>query len=155
VAGTVPQTMAGMFPVSAYYGVRKRRIIAYLIDLAIIFAIQVLGFLVAIVLALPTLGLTTLAFAPLAITPLVGTIYAGLTVGGRSQATIGQRGMGLIVARDNGEKIDFVLAACQAVLFYVSIVALTPLVLVVSLLDSRKRLLHDLVLGLEVRRAAP
>ena len=41
----------------------------------------------------------------------------------------------------------FVLGAMHAVLFWVSISFLTPLVLLVGLFNGRRRLLHDIVLG--------
>ena len=41
----------------------------------------------------------------------------------------------------------FVLGATHAVLFWVSISFLTPLVLLVGLFNGRRRLLHDIVLG--------
>jgi uncharacterized RDD family membrane protein YckC len=41
----------------------------------------------------------------------------------------------------------FVLGAMHAVLFWVSISFLSPLVLLVGLFNSRRRLLHDFVLG--------
>ncbi len=41
----------------------------------------------------------------------------------------------------------FVLGAAHAVLFWASVSLLTPLVLVVGLLNGRRQLLHDLVLG--------
>jgi len=40
-----------------------------------------------------------------------------------------------------------VLGATHAVLFWVSISFLTPLVLLVGLFNGRRRLLHDIVLG--------
>ncbi|MGC1558550.1 MAG: RDD family protein, partial [Bradyrhizobium sp.] len=41
----------------------------------------------------------------------------------------------------------FVLGAMHAVLFWLSISLLSPLVLLVGIFNSRRRLLHDFVLG--------
>jgi len=41
----------------------------------------------------------------------------------------------------------FVLGAMHAVLFWVSISFLTPLILLIGLFNGRRRLLHDIVLG--------
>jgi uncharacterized RDD family membrane protein YckC len=40
-----------------------------------------------------------------------------------------------------------VLGATHAVLFWVSISFLTPLVLLIGLFNGRRRLLHDIILG--------
>ena len=39
------------------------------------------------------------------------------------------------------------LGACHAVLYWVSISFLTPLVLLIGLFNGRRRLLHDMILG--------
>jgi uncharacterized RDD family membrane protein YckC len=41
----------------------------------------------------------------------------------------------------------FLLGAMHAVLFWVSISFLTPLVLLIGLFNGRRRLLHDIILG--------
>ena len=41
----------------------------------------------------------------------------------------------------------FLLGAMHAVVFWISVSVLTPLVLLVGLFNSRKRLLHDILLG--------
>jgi uncharacterized RDD family membrane protein YckC len=41
----------------------------------------------------------------------------------------------------------FVLGAVHAILYWISVSALTPLVLLVGLLNKRNQLLHDMVLG--------
>jgi uncharacterized RDD family membrane protein YckC len=40
-----------------------------------------------------------------------------------------------------------VLGAMHAVLFWISVSMLTPLVLLIGLFNSRRRLLHDIILG--------
>jgi uncharacterized RDD family membrane protein YckC len=41
----------------------------------------------------------------------------------------------------------FVLGAMHAVLFWISVSVLSPLILLVGLFNGRRRLLHDIVLG--------
>ncbi len=158
MAGSVPDTMAmGRTAAPVQYllsGVRTRRIFAYLIDIALVFLIQALGFFVMFLLAIPTFGLIAFAFPALAATPLIATLYSGLTLGGPRQSTLGQRAMGLVMVRHDGQPVDFLFGACHALLFYVSITLLSPLVLIVSLIDGQKRLLHDIVLGMTLRRMA-
>ena len=137
---------------SAFASVRTARLLAFLVDICIVFGIQVVGFVLILLLALPTLGASTLALGPLFITPLVAILYNGFTIGGSRQATIGQRLNGVVMARQDGRPVDFLLGATHALFFYVSNVFLTPAVLAVSLFDREKRLLHDLALGLVVVR---
>jgi len=46
-----------------------------------------------------------------------------------------------------GAPAYFVLGAVHAIIYWVSVSALTPLVLVIGLVNPRKRLLHDLLVG--------
>jgi uncharacterized RDD family membrane protein YckC len=46
-----------------------------------------------------------------------------------------------------GAPCYFLLGAVHALVFWLTVSALTPLVLVVGLLNDRRRLLHDFLLG--------
>ena len=46
-----------------------------------------------------------------------------------------------------GAPAYFVLGAVHAVVYWISVSVLTPLVLLVGLFNDRRRLLHDIVLG--------
>jgi uncharacterized RDD family membrane protein YckC len=46
-----------------------------------------------------------------------------------------------------GAPAYFVLGAVHAIVFWVSISALTPFILLVAFFNERRRLLHDIVLG--------
>ena len=59
---------------------------------------------------------------------------------------------GIHMVRTDGQRVDPLLAMVHAVLFWVRNVVLTPLILLVSLFTDRKRLLHDLLLGVVVVR---
>lgn len=128
-----------------YDGVRTRRIFAFLIDAVII---AVLTFVVGIVvffLGIFTLGLGWMLY-PL-LWPAVALIYCAFTLGGPASATPGMRAQGLEARFLDGSYFNPGIAAVHSILFYVSVACLTPLVLLVSLVSGRKRLLHDLVLG--------
>jgi len=58
----------------------------------------------------------------------------------------GHAGDGPGVAHLYGAPSYFVLGATHAVLFWVSVSFLTPLVLLIGLFNGRRRLLHDIVL---------
>jgi uncharacterized RDD family membrane protein YckC len=53
-----------------------------------------------------------------------------------------------------GAQSYFVLGAVHAVLFWISVSFLSPLVLLVGLFNKRRRLLHDVVLGTVVINAS-
>jgi uncharacterized RDD family membrane protein YckC len=95
-----------------------------------------------------TLGVGWLLFwlvSPLSI--VWALVYYGITLGGPHSATIGMRTMDLELRTWYGAPGYFVLGAAHALLFWVTISFLTPLILIVGLLNGRKRLLHDILLG--------
>ncbi len=74
-------------------------------------------------------------------------IYYGTSLGGPHGATVGMRMMDIQMRTWTGDRPYFVLGAVHAVLYWVSVSFLTPLVLLVGLFNGRRRLLHDIVLG--------
>lgn len=131
-------------------GVRTRRIFAFFVDAAVIFFLMMLATFVVAVLGVFTFGLGWLLF-PL-IWPFVAILYTMFTLGGRHSATPGMRFTGVEMRTWYGAPMYPVLALVHAVGFWLSVTVLTPLVLLVSLISSRKRLLHDIVLGTVVIR---
>lgn len=128
-----------------YDGVLGRRAFAFLIDVLIIGTLTVLSAVAIAILGVFTLGLGWLLF-PL-LWPGVALLYSAFSMGGPRSATVGMRTMGLEVRMLDGSRLNPVIAAVHAVLFYASVTILTPFVLLVGLFADRKRLLHDLVLG--------
>jgi uncharacterized RDD family membrane protein YckC len=131
-----------------FEGVRTRRIFAFLIDVMVM-AVPLAFFAIFIfVFGLVTLGLGWFLFAlfgPIAV--VWALLYYGLTLGGAHSATIGMRMMDIEMRTWYGAPAYFVLGAVHAVGYWVSVSFLTPLVLLVALVNDRKRLLHDMVLG--------
>ena len=111
-----------------------------------ILASAILVFLLGII----TLGLGWMLFSVLV--PAVAVIYIWNTLGGRDQATLGMKAMGIRLDRLDGTPIDGMTAVVHSVLFWAGNVILTPLVLLVTLFSDRKRTLHDLLLGTVVSR---
>ena len=131
-----------------FRGVLTRRFFAFIIDLVILSVPILLGIIFIALFGIVTLGLGWLLFwlvSPLSI--VWALLYYGLTLGGPHSATIGMRVMDLQLRTWYGEPAYFVLGAAHAVLYWVSVSVLTPLVLLLGLFTSRKQLLHDLVLG--------
>jgi uncharacterized RDD family membrane protein YckC len=128
-----------------FSGVRTRRMMAFLVDVVVLAILTFLAGVVVFFLGILTLGLGFLLYAIL--WPAVALIYSAFTLGGPNSATPGMRTFGLEMRTLDGGRMTPVLAAIHAVLFYASISLLTPLVLLISLIADRKRLLHDIVLG--------
>jgi len=135
-----------------FYDVRRRRVLAYLLDVLFIgVLVVVLGLLVGVV-GIVTLGLGWLLYSILI--PGTAILYVAFTLGGPYCATPGMRAMGLEMRLWYGAKPYMLLAVVHAVLFYGLNLFLTPLIILVSLFNERKQLLHDIVLGTVVINSA-
>ena len=146
--GVPPNAFDPVTEPELFRGVLTRRIFAFLIDVVIISVPVIFGYLFIAVFGLITLGLGWLLFWlawPAAVVWAI--VYYGASIGGAHSATLGMRVMDLELRTWYGAPGYFVLGAMHAVLFWVSISFLSPLVLLVGLFDRRRRLLHDLVLG--------
>jgi len=131
-----------------FRGVLLRRVFAFLIDLVVLAIPVAFAYIFIAVFGLITLGLGwALFWLVWPATVVWALVYFGSSLGGPHSATVGMRAMDLQLRTWYGEPAYFVLGAVHAVLFWVSISVLSPLVLVVGLFNGRKRLLHDIVLG--------
>jgi uncharacterized RDD family membrane protein YckC len=137
---------APAFRGDVFAGVRTRRILALAVDLVLV---SILAALIWLALLILTFGLSLFVLPPLY--PLVAFFYNGLTVSGARMATPGMRVMDLEVRmHDAGGRVPFINAAAHALFFYVS--WFVPPIFLVSLVDSEKRCLHDILAGVTVVR---
>ena len=131
-----------------FEGVLPRRVVAFAIDFAIIAAPIVLAAMVIFAFGVVTLGLGWALYWLLPPGSVIWAIcYFGITLGNPASATIGMRVMDLEMRTWYGAPAYFVLGAVHAILFWLSISALSPLILLVCFFNQRRRLLHDIVLG--------
>jgi uncharacterized RDD family membrane protein YckC len=131
-----------------FRGVLTRRVFAFLIDLVVLSVPVILGYVFIAVFGLFTLGLGWVLFWlawPASV--IWAIVYYGASLGGVHSATLGMRVMDLELRTFYGAPGYFVLGAMHAVLFWVSVSFLSPLVVLVGLFNGRRRLLHDIVLG--------
>ena len=131
------------------HGVLTRRVFAFLLDLLLI-GVIVAGLWAGLFLfGLLTLGL---GFPLLGLLPAVPPLYHFLFLASPLSATPGQSLLGLVVRRnDDLGRPDMLEALVSVVGFYVTL-ALGAVWLVVALLTTRRRTLHDMVAGLVVVR---
>ena len=146
--GVQPHAFDPDFQPELFRGVLTRRFFAFLIDLVVLSVPVILGYLFIAVFGLITLGLGWALFWLAWPASIVWAIvYYGSSLGGPHSATVGMRVMDLELRTWYGAPGYFVLGAMHAVLFWVSVSVLSPLVLLVGLFNGRRRLLHDIVLG--------
>ncbi|HUT51458.1 MAG TPA: RDD family protein [Alphaproteobacteria bacterium] len=120
-----------------------KRILAHIVDTAILLAIMApLGFFM-IVTAVATFGLLILPFA-LAFLALRFLYYVGFTASARS-ATPGMRMLGIELRTIAGGRPDLLQAFLRLAVYYVLAGLLTPLILLAALFNVQRRALHDLV----------
>lgn len=131
-----------------FRGVLTKRFFAFLIDLLVLSIPIILAVIFITLFGIVTLGLGWFLFwlvSPFSV--IWALIYYGMSLGGAHGATVGMRAMDIQMRTWSGERPYFLLGVVHAVLYWVSVSVLTPLVLVVGLLNDRRRLLHDIVLG--------
>jgi uncharacterized RDD family membrane protein YckC len=132
-------------------GVLARRIVAFFID---VFILGVPVLLLAVFIAFfgfLTFGLGWFLFwllPPLSV--LWALLYYGLTLGSPTSATIGMRFVDIEMRTWYGSPAYFVLGAVHAVVFWVTVSFLTPFILLIGLLNGRRQLLHDMLLGVVI-----
>jgi uncharacterized RDD family membrane protein YckC len=131
-----------------FEGVVARRIVAFLIDFLILSIPVVFVSMFIFVAGVVTFGLGFLLYGLLWPGMVIWAIvYYGMTLGGAASATIGMRFMDIEMRTWYGSPAYFVLAAVHAVVFWITVSATTPLVLIVCLFNTRRRCLHDFLVG--------
>src|ERR1700734_1035127 len=146
--GVPPHAFDPLGQPELFRGVLTRRFFAFLIDLMVLSIPVILACLFIAVFGVVTLGLGWALFWLVSPASIVwALVYFGASLGGPHSATLGMRMMDLEMRTWYGAPGYFVLGAMHAVLFWVSVSFLTPLVVLVGLFNGRRRLLHDILLG--------
>ena len=131
-----------------FEGVLARRVLAFFIDVVLIVIPVVLAGLFIFVFGLVTFGLGWALYWLLSPAAVIwALVYYGVTLGSPASATMGMRAMDLEMRTWYGAPLYFLLGAVHAVVFWISVSALTPLILLVGLFNDRRRLLHDMLVG--------
>jgi uncharacterized RDD family membrane protein YckC len=146
--GVQPHAFDPLLQPELFRGVLTRRFFAFLIDLLVLSIPVILACVFIAVFGVVTLGLGWALFWLVSPASVIwALIYYGASLGGPHSATLGMRAMDLELRTWYGTSGYFVLGAMHAVLFWVSVSVLSPLVLLVGLFNGRRRLLHDILLG--------
>src|ERR671928_2009315 len=122
-----------------FEGVLARRCIAFVIDVIIIAIPVLLAALFIVIFGVVTLGLGWLLFWLFwPATVIWAIVYYGLTFGSTASATIGMRVMDIEMRTWYGAPAYFVLGAVYAIVFWITVSVLSPLILVVGFFNPRK-----------------
>jgi uncharacterized RDD family membrane protein YckC len=131
-----------------FEGVLARRAVAFLIDLVILAVPLIAAALFIFVFGLITFGFGWALFWMLSPASVVWALaYYGFTLGSPASATIGMRAMDIEMRTWYGAPAYFVLGAVHAVVYWISVSVLTPFILLVGFFNTRRRLLHDMLVG--------
>jgi uncharacterized RDD family membrane protein YckC len=131
-----------------FEGVLARRVLAFLIDFIILAVPVVFVAMFIFVVGILTLGLGFLFYTLLGPAMVLWAVaYYGLTLGSPASATIGMRVMDIEMRTWYGSPAYFVLGAVHAIVFWITVSALTPFILLVCLFNQRRRCLHDMLVG--------
>jgi uncharacterized RDD family membrane protein YckC len=131
-----------------FEGVLARRVVAFCVDVVLIATPALFVALFILVFGIFTLGLGWFFF--LLYWPAVviwALIYYAIGFGSPASATIGMRVMDLEMRTWYGAPAYALLGAVHAILFWITVSALTPLILLVAFFNARRRLLHDMLAG--------
>ena len=132
--------------------VRSSRILAFLVDAVAITVLTVAAYVVVAVLGILTFGLGWLLFY--IVWPAVALLYYFFTLS-QTGSTPGMSLLGIELRDSDGSALHPIIGLVHPALFWFMF-GVFPLLLisfVVSLLDERKRMLHDMVLrAVMVRR---
>ena len=128
-------------------GVMSRRVLAWLLDCLLLSVLLGVLALVLLMFGLLTFGL---GLPLLGILPVVPFAYRVLCVAGPASATLGQRAFGLVVRRNEDLGQPSLLQAVISTLLFALTLAATGLLLLVAVVSTRHRTLHDMGSGLVV-----
>ncbi|HZC56525.1 MAG TPA: RDD family protein [Xanthobacteraceae bacterium] len=129
-------------------GILARRVVAFVIDVIILAIPLIVVWMFIFVFGIVTLGLGWALYGLLSPISVVWALfYYGYTLGGPASATIGMRAMEIEMRTWYGAPAYFLLGAVHAVVYWLSVSMLTPLILVVGFFNARGRLLHDMLVG--------
>ena len=129
-------------------GVVARRLVAFLIDFIILAVPVAFVSMFILVVGIVTFGLGLLFYGLLWPAAVIWAVaYYGITLGSPASATIGMRMMDIELRTWYGSPAYFVLGAVHAIVFWITVSALSPFILLVCLFNSRRRCLHDMLIG--------
>ncbi|MCB1518045.1 MAG: RDD family protein [Hyphomicrobiaceae bacterium] len=136
-----------------FEGVLTRRVVAYIIDVVIMFLICVAVLLIGTILGFVTFGLVwaALVFA----IPASIIIYYAATLGSPRRATIGMQMQDIVLTPTHGLPLDGWKAFMHPLIFWLTCWFLPPFNYIFALFTPRRQMIHDLLTGTLMVRKSP
>jgi uncharacterized RDD family membrane protein YckC len=134
-------------------GVLKRRVLAYLLDAAILVAVAATIGLISVILGFFTFGIPWVLL-PILI-PLVILGYYAITLGSPMRATVGMSVMDIVLVPARGYPLDGWKILIHPIVFWITVWVAWPISLVVALFMPRRQMVQDLVTGTLMLRRSP
>ena len=136
-----------------YAGLRRRRTLGWAIDVAICSVLTSAAAIPATFLGLLSFGvLWAPAWLAVGLVPL---LYNAILISGSRRSTWGQRLAGVRIETPDGNAAGLLQAGVHFVLFYLGLGFTGGLIIIWTFFNPRKSLVHDILAGLEARRAVP
>ena len=136
-----------------FEGILQRRMMAFVIDFALMLLIFIVLLLVGLIFGIVTLGLGFVTL-PL-IFPLAILGYYSMTLGSNARATIGMRAMDLVLTPTRGAPLNGVRILIHPLIFWVTCWIAWPISLFIALFTPRREMVHDLLTGTLMVRRSP
>lgn len=136
-----------------FEGVLTRRVLAYLIDLAIIGVMVIAFSIVGFIAGFLTFGLAWVAL--LFVVPITIVIYYAATLGSHKRATVGMQAMDIVLTPTRGQPLDGWMALVHAAVFWITFAICWPISLLFALFTPRRQMIHDLICGTLMVRRSP
>ena len=133
-------------------GLLGRRVLAWVVDTVIIFAISMAVLVAGLIVGVATLGLGLLTLP--VVLPVAILAYYAATLGSPARATVGMRMFDLVLTPARGRPLDGWAILVHPLVFWLTIwVAWVAILL--PLFTPRRQMLHDLVTGTLMLRRSP
>jgi uncharacterized RDD family membrane protein YckC len=134
-------------------GVLKRRVLAYLLDAAILVSVAATIALFSVILGFFTFGIPWVLL-PILI-PLIILGYYAITLGSPMRATVGMSVMDIVLVPARGYPLDGWKILIHPIVFWITVWIAWPISLVVALFTPRRQMVQDLVTGTLMLRRSP
>ncbi|HEY8594419.1 MAG TPA: RDD family protein [Devosiaceae bacterium] len=136
-----------------FEGILIRRVMAFCIDMLIVFGLLVAASIATAIAGVFSFGLLWLLFP--FVVPAVVVLYYAATLGSTHRATLGMQSMDIVLTPTRGAPLDGWKAFLHTFVFWITFWYLWPISLLVALFTPRRELLHDLIVGTLMVRKSP